>query len=411
MGGVAFDIPEEIGAVCAGLEAFLKTEVIARHERHHELLSNPQNCFGEDGAYVPDVTALIREVRMVAADAGYYNMCVPEDLGGADLGMLAYYVAWEQTYRLCGSHNWLAHFAISHWAFGPSRILGGMTPKARTDILPDMASGRTSMCFGLSEPGAGSDAANLQSRATPDGDGWRLSGRKIWTTNAPIADYCLVFAITDTERARNRQGGISAFLVPTTSRGFEIESIIRMHGSVGGNEGAIVMEDVRVEPHQLVGTLHDGFGLAVSGVSLGRIYNAARSVGLARWALEMALDYSATREAFGKPIADYQGVTFPLATSAMEIHAANLMGLNAAQLLDRGDPAIKELNMAKAYAVEVGARAVDRAIQTHGAIGFTNELGLTEAYDILRSVNVADGTNEVLRRTIVHRLMRGDRDL
>ncbi|NQV20823.1 MAG: acyl-CoA dehydrogenase, partial [Rhodospirillales bacterium] len=246
---------------------------------------------------------------------------------------------------------------------------------------------------------------------TADGDGWRLSGRKIWTTNSPIADYCLVFAITDSERARNRKGGMSAFLVPTASQGFEIESIIRMHGSVGGNEGAIVMEDVRVEPHQLVGELHNGFGLAISGVSLGRIYNSARSVGLARWALDMALDYAATREAFGKPIADYQGVTFPLASSAMEIHAANLMSLNAALLLDQGDPAIKELNMAKAYAVEIGARAIDRAIQTHGAIGFTNELGLTEAYNVVRSVNVADGTNEVLRRTIVHRLMRGDRDL
>ncbi len=411
MGGVAFEIPEDIKSVCAGLDAFLKAEVIARHDKHHELLSNPRNCYGEDGAYVPQVVDLIRDVRMAAANAGYYNMCVPEDLGGTGLGMLAYYVAWEQTYRLCGAHNWLAHFAISHWAFGPSRVLAGLTEKARTDILPNMVSGQTSMCFGLSEPGAGSDAANIQTRAVSEGDGWRLSGRKIWTTNAPIADYCLVFAVTQPERASNRKGGISAFLVPTTSPGFEIESVIRMHGSVGGNEGAIVMEDVRVEPHQLVGALHDGFGLAISGVSLGRIYNSARSVGLARWALDMALEYAATREAFGKPIAEYQGVTFPLAETAMEVHAANLMGINAALLLDQGDPAIKELNMAKAYAVEIGARAIDRAIQTHGAIGFTNELGLTEAYNIVRSVNVADGTNEVLRRTIVHRLMRGDRDL
>ena len=267
------------------------------------------------------------------------------------------------------------------------------------------------MCFGMSEPGAGSDAAAMTTRAKQDGNGWRISGRKIWTTNSPIADYCIVFAQTDPEAAALRKGGISAFLVPTNSPGFEIESIIRMHGSVGGNEAQLVFEDVRVEPYQLVGELNQGFKNAVFGVSMGRIYNSARALGLARWSVDLALDYSTQRQAFGKPISEYQGVTFPLAESAMELHASHLMGLNVAQLLDRGEPAIKELSMTKAYAVEVGARAIDRAIQVHGAMGFTNEVGLFEAYNVVRVVNVADGTNEILRRTIVHRLLGGDRDL
>lgn len=267
------------------------------------------------------------------------------------------------------------------------------------------------MCFGLSEPGAGSDAAALTTRASPDGNGWRLNGRKIWTTNSPIAEYCIIFAQTDPERAAARKGGISAFLVPTDAPGFHVESIIRMHGAVGGNEAQLVFEDIRVEPSQLVGELHEGFKNAVFGVSMGRIYNSARALGLARWSLDLALDYATTRQAFGKPIAEYQGVTFPLASSAMELHAAHLMGLNAAMLLDRGEAAIKELSMAKAYAVEVGVRAIDRAIQTHGAMGFTNEVGLAEAYNTVRLVNVADGTNEILRRTIVHRLLGGDREL
>ena len=411
MSTIAFDIPDDIRALCDGLTGFLKAEVIARHDRHHELLGNSRRTYGEDGCYVPEVIELIREVRMAASKAGYYNMCVPEDLGGSGFGLLAYYVAWEHAFRLCGPHNWLTVFAISHWAFGPSRVLERVTPQAREEILGDMLAGRTSMCFGLSEPGAGSDAAALQSRAVADGDGWRISGRKIWTTNSPIADYCMVFAQTDPERAAARKGGISAFLVPTGSPGFEIESIIRMHGCVGGNEAQVVLEDVRVEPHQLVGDLHEGFRTAVYGVSLGRIYNSARSVGLARWSLDLALDYTGDRQAFGRPIAEYQGVPFPLAESAMQVHAAHLMGLNAAMLLDRGEPAIKELSMAKAFSVEVCARAIDRAIQTHGAMGFTNELGLTEAYNVVRSVNVADGTNEILRRTIVHRLLGGDREL
>jgi alkylation response protein AidB-like acyl-CoA dehydrogenase len=166
-----------------------------------------------------------------------------------------------------------------------------------------------------------------------------------------------------------------------------------------------------VEPWQLVGELDHGFDAALYGVSLGRIYNSARAVGYGRWALERALEYSKVRETFGRPISDYQGVTFPLAESAAEMHAAHLMGLNAAALLDKGQQAVKELSMTKAYSVQAGFRAVDRSIQTHSAIGFTNELGLYHAWHSLRIVNVADGTNEILNRTVVQRLLKGDIDL
>jgi len=144
------------------------------------------------------------------------------------------------------------------------------------------------------------------------------------------------------------------------------------------------------------------------GVNLGRIYNSARVVGIGRWALEMALEYAKIRKAFDKPIAEYQGVTFPLAESAMQIHAAHLMSLNVAQLIDRGLPAIKELSMTKAFAVEAGVKAIDRVIQTHGAIGMTNEMFLTDAYITMRKINVADGSNEILRRQIVRQLLGGD---
>jgi len=130
-----------------------------------------------------------------------------------------------------------------------------------------------------------------------------------------------------------------------------------------------------------------------------------------RWALEMALDHAKQREAFGAKISEYQGVSFPLAESATELHAAHLMGLNAATLLDRGDKALKELSMAKAYSVQAGLRAVDRAIQTHGGMGLTNEVGLVHAWQDLRIVNIADGTNEILTRMIAQRLLAGDLDL
>lgn len=411
MTAIAAELPEELAQISDSVEAFCRAEVITRHEKHHELLNDPRRTYREDGRFVDEVIGHIRDVRMASAKAGFYNVSVPESLGGAGLGMIAYYTLIERIYRLCGAHNWLCDFVVSHWAFGPSAVLSQVTDEAKERILAGMMRGETIMCFGMSEPGAGSDAAMLKTRAVKQGDNWRISGRKIWTTHIPIAEYCIVFAQTDPERAAKKQGGISAFLVPTDSPGLEVESIIRMHGHIGGNEGITVFDEVEVEPWQLVGELHEGFRIGLLGVSMGRIYNSARAVGFARWALELAIEYAQTREAFGHPISDYQGVSFPLADAAMEVHAAHLMGINVAQLLDRGERAIKELSMTKSYSVQAAKRTIDQAIQTHGAMGFTNEMGLHEAYARVRQANVADGTNEILARTISQRLYKGDLDL
>jgi len=411
MTAIAFEIPPELSRITAGLERFLRAEVVARHEKHADLLDDPRARYGADGRYAPPVVELIREVRMASAAAGYFNLCVPPALGGLGQGYLAYYVCWEVINRLCGPHHWLGTFALSHWAFGPSPVLEQVTPEARERILAGLVSGRESMCFGLSEPGAGSDATMIQTRAVPDGQGWRISGRKMWTSNVTFANWIIVFAVTDPARAAAKRGGISGFLVPTSDPGFRLQRVTLLHGDIGGVEGESTFDDVRVEPWQLVGTLHEGFRIALLGVSLGRVYNSARAVGLARWAIEKAVAYAGQRVAFGAPIAEHQGVAFPLAESAMQVHAAHLMGLNAALLLDRGERAIKELSMAKAYSVEVCLRAVDRAIQTHGGMGLTNEVGLVHAYDTLRVINIADGTNEILRRTIYQQLAKGDLEL
>jgi len=393
LSAIAFDLR----AVCDGLRAFAEAEVMPRHERHRELFEDPRWLYDADGRH--------------CAEAGYYGMCVPESLGGGGLGLLAYYVGWQELFHLCGPRNWLVHWVISHWAFGPSRVLARATPEAREAFVDPMMRGKRSMCFGLSEPGAGSDAAMIKTKATPDGDGWRLNGRKIWTTNAPLADFCLLFAVTDPEAAAARRGGISAFLVPTHAPGFEIQRVVRFFGHIGGDEAELRFEDLHIEPWQLLGELHKGFATAVQGVSLGRIYNSAKAVGIGRWALEQAIDYAGLRDSFDAKIADHQGVSFPLAERATELHAAHLMGLNAAKLLDDGQAAVKEVAMTKLYSVERGAAACDTAMQTHGAMGFTNEMGLTEAWQICRVINVADGTNEIMKRTIAQRLMKGDTEL
>ncbi len=411
MSAIAFDLPEDVITVRDGVLRFVESEIVPRVEDNHALFEDQRRLYDETGRYSADVQRLIRETRMLSAKAGFYAMCAPEELGGSGFGHLAYYVAWEAINRRLGSHTTLTPWVISHWAFGPSRVLTQVTPEASQRCLAGMMSGETSMCFGLSEPGAGSDASMIKTRAVRTNAGWRITGRKLWTTNSPTAEWCIVFAITDPEKAERKAGGISAFLVPTSAPGFTVESVVRLFGHAGGNEGALVLEDIEVEPWQLVGKLDEGFRIAVYGVSLGRIYNSARAVGLGRWALERAIEYSQQREAFGKTISNYQAVSHPLADAATELHAAHLLGLNAAMLLDRGERAIKELSMAKSYSVQAGFRAIDRAMQTFGGMGLTNEIGLTEIWHTLRIINIADGTNEILARTISQRLLAGDLEL
>tara|TARA_Y100001947_G_scaffold123148_1_gene107601 strand:+ start:91 stop:1302 length:1212 start_codon:yes stop_codon:yes gene_type:complete len=403
MSAIAKELPEEVQIARDGILAFAEQEVIARHNANKAFFEDPRRLYQEDGRFSDELIELINDVRMESSKSGFYQMCVPESLGGGGLGHLAYYVAWEALFHRCGPQNWLMLYALAHWAFGPSRLLEKVTDEVKKTYLPGLMNGSKSMCFGLTEPNAGSDASMISTKAERDGAGWKISGRKIWTSNAPIADYCVVFARTEE--------GISAFMVPTTAEGFEIQRVIKLFGHIGGDEAEISMENVYVEPWQVVGELGKGFAAALYGVSLGRIYNSARSVGYGRWALEMAIDYSSTREAFGNAIGDYQGVSFPIAESATELHAAHLMGLNASSLLDQGQTAVKELSMTKAYSVQKGLKAVDCAMQTHGAMGFTNELGLAEAWHSLRIVNVADGTNEILNKTIAQRLYKGDLEL
>lgn len=411
MSAIAFDLPGDVTAIRDGVLRFVDTEIVPRVENNRALFEDQRKLYDENGRYSADVQRLIRETRTLSANAGFFAMCAPEELGGAGFGHLAYYVAWEAINRRLGSHTVLTPWVIAHWAFGPSRVLTQVTPDAAKRCLAGMMSGEKSMCFGLSEPGAGSDASMLKTRAVRTDKGWRITGRKLWTTNSPTADWCIVFAITDPAKAERKAGGISAFLVPTDAPGFSVESIVKLFGDAGGNEGALVLEDVEVEPWQLVGKLDEGFRIAIYGVSLGRIYNSARAVELGRWALERAVEYSQQREAFGQTISNYQAVSHPLADAATELHAAHLLGLNAAMLLDRGERAIKELSMAKSYSVQAGFRAIDRAMQTFGGMGLTNEIGLVHIWHTLRIINIADGTNEILARTISQRLLAGDLEL
>lgn len=404
-------LSEETREILRGLRAFAHSEVFPRHEKAAAVLDDPRRRYDADGRECDDVVEMRRDIRMASARAGYYHMFVPEDLGGGGLGPVAMYAAWEDLHHLCGGRHWLGYETIAHWVTGPSYILSGTSDAVRASVLPGLLSGEKTSCFAMSEPDAGSDVWRLATRATHADGVWRITGVKQWITNGEQADFALVFAVTDPQLAAERRGGISAFLVPTASPGFHVDSVIRLYGQPGGREAIISLEDVAVSEAHVVGTIGAGLDVGLAGISLGRLFNAAKSVGLARWALELAVAYAKDRVTFGRPLIENQAISFGLADSATEILAAHLLGLHCAGLLERGERAVKEASMAKAYSTEMAFRVIDQMMQVHGGMGLTNEMGLAEAWHEVRTVRIADGSAEMMRRLIAHRLAKGDLDL
>lgn len=401
-------LPAQTRDILDGLRDFLAAEVAPRHRAAGALLAEPRLRYGPDGRHVAEVEEHRRAVRTASARAGYYQMFVPEHLGGGGQSAVTMYAAWELINRTCGSGQWLGSETIAHWATGPSVVFDRSGPHIRQRWLPRLVSGELTMCFMMSEPGAGSDVWQMSTRAVADGDGWLITGVKQWISNGPHADLGLVFAVTDPELVRRRAGGITAFVVSADAPGFKVDSVIGLYGQTGGEHAIISLDQVRVGPDQVFGELHEGLAIGLDGIALGRLYNTAKGVGLARWALAHALEFATQRTTFGVPLIDNQGISFPLADCATRIHAAHLMGLHSARLLDAGRPALTEVAMAKLYATEMATEVIDRAMQTLGGMGITTEMGLTKAWQSMRTVQIADGSSEILRRLIARRLANGE---
>jgi len=393
----------ELDDLCTGLRSFLHAEVTPRQRaipsEHHQV-------FGSDGRFKPEILQLWSEVRQASARAGYYTCLAPVAVGGGGLGFEALYRVWETVFETCGAELWLGHQAVGHWSRGPSHLYLEMADKLRRSVLPDLLNGTKTTCFAMSEPDAGSDIWRSRTSATRVEGGWLINGVKQWVTNAPYADWILVFAVADASAFARRQGGMAGFLVPASSPGFRVDSVIALFGHSGGDEAILSFQDVFVPDLYVIGKPGDGLRLAMSGISMGRMFNSARAVGLGRWALAKALIYAEDRQTFGSPLIDNQAISFPLADAAMELHAARLMGLDAARALDRGEDVRTRVSMCKAYSIEASVRAIDHAVQVHGAMGFTNEMHLAEAWQQMRRTRVADGSAEMMRRNIVKHLRK-----
>jgi acyl-CoA dehydrogenase len=400
-------VGDDVIAIGDSLIRFLEREVAPLEDANRQLLSSERTIYDENGYFVEKVAALRRTVRMRSAEQGFYTMFGPEEIGGGGLGPVAAVYLNALLAEVAGPGRVLVHPVIvpSPFTNGLSPVLTSLGEDQRQRFLPGLASGDKTLCFALSEPDAGSDVFAMKSRAVCDGDDWVLTGTKQWITNGPYADYVMVFAVTDPDLAAQRKGGITGFFVETASAGFSVVSTIPVMGHLGAEIGILSFDGVRVPDAQRLGEPGQGLKVAMNGVNTGRLGLSATCIGLARWALNQALDYAKVRKTFGKPIAEHQAVQILLAESAIDIYSAETMLLDCATKLESGVRSIAETSMVKLHCTEAANRVFDRCIQVHGGMGLTNELRLEEGYRFTRSMRIPDGTSEIQRRTIARELL------
>ena len=408
-----FEIDPDTTAIAEAVLRFIEREVVPLEARHRDVLGSERTLFQGDGRYVPEALALRRRVRMRSAELGYYSLFGDEKLGGAGLGAQVMAHVQEAINHRFGPGRPLIQTVVlpSPFTNGLSPVLRHLDAQVFERYREGIVSGDKTLCFALSEPDAGSDVLAMKTRALRDGDHWVLNGTKQWITNSPYADHAMVFALTDPEAAPQRKGGVTGFFVDTGTAGFSVPRLINTVGHLGGDTGVVVLDGVRVPDDHRLGAVGRGLAVAMDGVNAGRMGMAATCLGLARWALDQAVEYAKVRKTSGVPIAEHQAVQFMLADSAMDIYAAKSMIQNCAWRIDQGQSATAQVSMVKAFSTEMLGRVMDRSIQVHGAMGLTNELRIEEGYRFARVMRIPDGTAEIQRRTIARQLLAGRGEL
>ncbi|TMF27952.1 MAG: acyl-CoA dehydrogenase [Chloroflexi bacterium] len=333
------------------------------------------------------------------AEMGLFGLGFAEDRGGQGFGKLGYCVAVEQLARTNAS-LWNV-IGGSAGLCGTAIDVGG--PDAlRGRYLPDLLTARKIGAYGLSEPGAGSDAGGLQTTARRDGDGYVIDGAKTFITNAPIADVFVVFATVD--RALGSKG-ITAFVVERDVHGLEVGPNDAKMGLHGSTTAQLFFRELRVPATQRIGEEGKGFQIALRTLDYGRMGLAAHAVGAAQRLLEACVAHAKTRAQFGKPIGVNQAIQWPIADAATEIHAARLMVYDAAARADRGERVTDRAAMAKLFATELLGRVADAAVQIHGGMGYMKELWIERAYRDARIYRIYEGTSEIQRLVIASGLL------
>jgi len=406
-----------------GVLAFIDSECVPVEQKYREILTHEARVFGDDGRLVPEIREVRDEIRKKSAKAGYWTMFSPESIGGSELPPPVSVYLLESIYRKHGAGHLMIGFAngflttplVGGFVDGPSHMFANANETIKTEIVPHLLAGEKTTCFGATEPDAGSDLWSMKTRARKVGNEWVINGTKQWITNSPYADYAVVFAVTNEEKYAKRNmfdSGITTFVVDTKLPGVDTNTIFPIMGHVSSDCGNVIMEDVKVKDDYILGNLDQGMLTAMAGISEGRMGIAGAMLGLAEWALDKSIAYAKERKTFGRALADHQAIQWMLADSAIEIFNMKYTTLRVADLVyeypTTGRLPIKEISIAKGYAVEACQAICDRAIQIHGAMGLSSEMGLEEAFRIARTLRIPDGTGEMQRRTIAGQLLRGD---
>ncbi len=333
------------------------------------------------------------------ATLGLMGLPIPEEYGGAGADTVSYAIAVEEIARACGSTaiTLAAHVSL---ACKPLLLFGSEEQKRK--YLVPLAQGRWLGAFGLTEPGAGSDAAACKTTAYLDGDEWVINGQKCFITNGSIADVVLIAAVTD-KSAGTR--GISNFIVPKGAPGFRPGRDEAKMGLRGSVTSELFFEDCRIPAENILGEPGQGFKQFLITLDEGRIGIGAMALGLAQAAFDAAVRYSKERVQFGQPIAKFQAIQWMLADTATELDAARLLVYRAAWLKDQGREFTKEAAMAKLFASEVAERACYRAIQIHGGYGYMREYGVERMYRDQRLCAIGEGTSEIQRLVIARQVL------
>ena len=341
------------------------------------------------------------EVIRRAAEQGYLALYIAEEDGGLGLSRLSSSLIFEQLAAGCVATS--AYLTIHNMA---TWMLASFADQALKDTwLPGLISGQTLASYCLTEPDAGSDAANLRTRARRDGDHYVLDGAKQFITSGSHAGMVIVFAVTDPQAGKK---GISAFIVPTDTPGFSVVRVEDKLGQHASDTCQIAFEDLRVPVANRLGEEGEGYRIALANLEGGRIGIAAQAVGMARAAFEAARDYARERETFGKPIIEHQAVAFRLADMATQIAVARQMVHHAAALREAGRPALVEASMAKLFASEMAERVCSAAIQTLGGYGYLSDFPVERIYRDVRVCQIYEGTSDIQRLVISRNLGGSD---
>ena len=353
----------------------------------------------EDDDRIPE--SVVEKMR----ELGLFGLAIPEEYGGMEIGALGECLVYEE---LSKTNACFRSRIATNNGIGSQGIIMDGAEAQKQKYLPRLASGEWTGCFALSEPEAGSDAANIKTAAERTDGGWVLNGLKHFITNGDVADVATVFALTDKEK--RARGGITAFLIENTDPGFKKGASDKKMGMRGSHTCELIFDNCKVPEDRVIGGeagVGRGFQTAMKVLDKGRLTMGASALGSAQKLLELSVDYAKQRVQFGKPIGRFQSVGNMLADMATQIYAARQMLYHAAHLRDqKGRAVVKEASMVKLFCTTMANRVADMAVQIHGGMGYMKEVEVERFYRDLRLTRIYEGTDEIQRLVIARELMK-----